>query len=428
MIRQSAQLRHRLASLTRKDSYAYDTFINTLGLLVAAALSIAALPILSRLYPPSEFGVFGVFSAFVSLGTIAATGRYEAAIVLPVEDRDAGAVAAVAGVFALGGTTLLLIMVAILYVAGVTMVREHLLLSGLAVLTIGLAASFQVLLNSAIRYRLFGLTSIARVAGAVTMAALSISFGLMDAGEVGLPLGVTGNYLISGLVLVFALRGSGRVDGIPSRSRIAGQAKRFRHFPLFSLPSDFINTLASQLPVLFFSTFFGATAAGYLTMFQRVWAGSGILVQGLGETFRQRAAVERQETGTFRRTMLVTVLPLGAVAMILLVVLGIFGPDLFALFAGEQWREAGIYGQILAPMVCAQFVASPVSWAFYIAERLRLMMVWQWVFFAAVVLAGFIGTGLLEERGTLVLLSAVGCVLYLIYAGLSLRLSRDGVS
>lgn len=425
MIRQSAPLRHHLASLVRKDSYAYDTFINTLGLLTAAALSIAVLPILSRLYPPSEFGIFGVFSAFVSLGTVAATGRYEAAIVLPSEDRDAGVVAAVAGIFALGVTFLLLMVAVILYIVGIAIVREHFLLSGLAVLTIGLSAGFQVLLNTAIRYRLFGLTSIARVAGAVTMAVLSIGFGLMDAGEVGLPLGVTGNYLISGLVLVSALRGSGRAGGIPSRSCIAGQAKRFRHFPLFSLPSDFINTLASQLPVLFFSTFFGATAAGYLTMFQRVWAGSGILVQGLGETFRQRAAVERQKTGAFRRIMLVTVLPLGAVAVVLLVILGIFGPDLFALFAGEQWREAGVYGQILAPMVCAQFVASPVSWAFYIAERLRLMMVWQWILFAAVLITNVIGAWLLDERETLTLLSIVGTALYFVYARLSIRMSRE---
>ena len=59
------------------------------GTSLAQALPIAITPILTRLYTPSDFGVFGIYlSALVILGTIA-TGKFELAIMLPEKDEAA---------------------------------------------------------------------------------------------------------------------------------------------------------------------------------------------------------------------------------------------------------------------------------------------------------------------------------------------------
>lgn len=417
-------LRNRLRALTKSGGYARDTLVNTLGLLAAAVLPILALPLLSRIYGPEHFGIFGVFAALVGLGTIAATGRYEAAIILPSDNQEAVEIAAAGAAFSAFWIALLAISVAIANNAGVQLVRDHTVLAYLAVATVLLSALVQILLNLAIRTKLFLLSSIARTTGAVSNVSVSVGCGLAGQLELGLLLGMAAGYVASTATLTVALPRHYRGATSLNVRSIRQQAWRYRNFPIFSLPSDFANTLAANLPVLFFSAFFGTTATGYLTMFQRIWAGSAILVQGLGETFRQRAAQEMNETQAFRRTMRVTLVPLCAIAGLLFIALTLFAPLLFELVVGEEWKEAGIYAQILAPLVCLQFIASPISWAFYIRQRLQLLMVWQWSLLLAFATVGTFGTTYLDERGTLMLLSGTGAALYLVYSVMSVRLSR----
>ena len=42
---------------------------------------------------------------------------------------------------------------------------------------------------------------------------------------------------------------------------------------------------------------------------------------------------------------------------------------LFVLFFGEEWREAGVYARILMPMFMLQFIVSPLSSMFLVAEQ-----------------------------------------------------------
>ncbi len=48
---------------------------------------LAASPLVTRLYTPADFGVLGVFSAFLGILGIAVTLRYELAIPLPRTTR-----------------------------------------------------------------------------------------------------------------------------------------------------------------------------------------------------------------------------------------------------------------------------------------------------------------------------------------------------
>lgn len=424
MIGVANSLGERLKRLLGKGSYGRDTLVNTFGLLVVAIVPIAALPILSRLYSPEDFGLFGVFTAAVGLGTIASTGRYEAAVMLPDEDQAAISVAAVAFVFVLALMSILATAVAIAYFGGVPLVRDHLLLACLAVVAIGFSGAVQILLNAAIRHRMFVKVNLARIAGAIATALLSVLIGLYHTDSSGLAIGLTAGYVICSLVLLRFVVRHYRGAVLPDRKEILAQARRYRHFPFFSLPSDFSDTLAVNLPVLFFSTFYGAAATGYLTMFQRVWAGTSVVIKGLGETFRHRAALEKQQTGTFSRTVTMTLVPLVAIAVVLAGILVLLGPRLFEIVIGAQWREAGVYGQILAPLVCLQFIASPISWSFYISERLKLLAMWQLALFLGFFVTLLVGTSTLGSTGTLAALSANGSGLYIMYIIMSVRISR----
>ena len=77
-------------------------------------------------------------------------------------------------------------------------------------------------------------------------------------------------------------------------------------YPKYSVFSDLVNSIALKIPIFVFTSFFGFAAAGYLAMFDRLWSASGILVKGLGETFRQKAAEDFNRDGSYRNIYIST--------------------------------------------------------------------------------------------------------------------------
>ena len=80
------------------------------GTALAAAVPIAVSPILTRLYTPNTFGLFGSFTAIVALLSIIATFRYEIAIMLPKNKKLANYVAQLAIAIAIFASSIFLLI------------------------------------------------------------------------------------------------------------------------------------------------------------------------------------------------------------------------------------------------------------------------------------------------------------------------------
>ena len=59
------------------------------GTVIAQALPILFAPVLTRIFSPEEFAVYGVYIAVVMFCTVLSSGRYELAIILPEDDEKA---------------------------------------------------------------------------------------------------------------------------------------------------------------------------------------------------------------------------------------------------------------------------------------------------------------------------------------------------
>lgn len=73
----------------RLGSYAKDSMILMTGTALSMGISLLSSPILSRLYNPNQFGLLTTFTSVYSVLLIAATCRYELAILLPKEEQEA---------------------------------------------------------------------------------------------------------------------------------------------------------------------------------------------------------------------------------------------------------------------------------------------------------------------------------------------------
>mgnify|MGYP001399071774 CR=1 FL=1 len=81
------------------------------GTLIAQLIPVLLTPVLTRLYSPADFGVLELFlSVSLILGVIA-NGRYELAIVLPDEKKDAWNLMSLGMLISIAFTILLVLFV-----------------------------------------------------------------------------------------------------------------------------------------------------------------------------------------------------------------------------------------------------------------------------------------------------------------------------
>ena len=93
----------------------------------------------------------------------------------------------------------------------------------------------------------------------------------------------------------------------------------------------------------------------------------------------------------------------------------------FVVAFGEPWRRAGTIAVWLVPMFAMRFVASPLSYVFYIAGKQHVDLIWQCALLS-VTLWAFLSAANFKEA--VLFYSAGYAALYVVYALMSYRFSR----
>src|SRR5580658_3131205 len=107
---------HRITR--EKGSFLSHVATLVTGTAISQAITFAAMLVLTRLFAPDAFGLLAVFMTIVSLISVLGGARYELAIMLPEEDREA------ANVF--HAATLVLTGICILSLVGIALFHSRL--------------------------------------------------------------------------------------------------------------------------------------------------------------------------------------------------------------------------------------------------------------------------------------------------------------
>lgn len=404
-----------------------SVLVLVLGTTLAQLLPVLASPILTRLFTPEEFGLFSVFSSLVLLLAVPATLRYYLAIIVPDETSRARSIAnlCLLLVASFSAGILLVFLAASRWLLPLCSCEGNAALFLLVPLGILLAEGYNVFYAWSTRNREFGAMAGSRVAQGVATAGLQVATGVMRWGAAGLVVGLLAGQAVA--LVLLASKGSKEPLGIGSSSvpEIRREAAAFRRFPLLSLPADLLNMTANQLPVFLLAAAFGATVAGNYGLTVRVLAAPiSIVATAFVSVFQERAARAFSREGNcvaeYRRTFLV----LTVLSLLPLIVLLLAAPQLFAWIFGEEWRVAGEYARLMAPLYALRFVASPLSYVLYIAQKQSWDLVWQVGLLVSTAAALGLGAVQGDAIFALLLFTIAYGALYVIYLGLSWRAAQ----
>lgn len=396
-----------------------------IGTALAQAVPLAILPVLTRVVPSEELGNYFVWFGAVSILLVVATARLDVAIFSARTREEVEAllrtvVAVSAGVaFAALGSAFVYASIAgslpfsafswSYYVAGVVLAW---------VLAIN-----QTLLGVFVYRAEFRRMARAKIYLAVGVSIAQLVLCLAGAGLAGL---VYAHVAAALLVTLMLLRELGlslhQMFLAQNRGEIRDTLRLHYRFPLYSLPSDLSNSLAAQVPLFLIAERFGAAQAGAYALTLRVLAGPvGLLANSVLAAFKEQASREFRELGNCISAFRQAFRSLSLLAIVPFALVGFLGEPAFVIVFGKEWAQAGRMAEILALMFAFKFVASPLSYTLYIANRQLHDLAWQIVLLIMTVAIFTFGADL--ER--LMMAYSVGySILYVAYLAISYNAAR----
>ena len=392
----------------------------------AQLISVAAQPILTRVYSPSEYGVFSVAIAFLFvLGSITCL-RYEYAIPLPDDDVAAANVFGLAMLLNIGlslatAVGLWLFGSWLLALLGAPVLAPYVLLFAVTQFGIGINAA---LVNWAVRATDYSTIGVNRLTGAAVLAPVQIGLGFIGLGAPGLLLGAAaGTFAGSTRLARRAWHAHGPAFRGISWAGMLNEGQRYRRFPIFSSGSALIAALGTRAPLLLLVAFYGAAVGGQYFLAERLLYLPLTLVAGaVGQVFNAESArlIRGQQPRELRALFERTTWSLARMAIGPALLIAIAAPLVTAPVFGEDWRDAGWYIAILIPMFYLSFVTTATGNVLYVVERQPLQLVRE---ITRVVLLG--GSVLvaaildLPPVTTIAVLSVAGCITYVLYGLIS---------
>lgn len=359
------------------QSFAKDVMKLVTGTTFAQVITILASPVLTRLYGPEAFGLLAIFTSITSIIGVIACMRYELAIMLPKDDREA---ANVLGLCLLCAVLVSLLTIPCIYFGGDVLLSllkapnlaPYLILIPLIVFIGGVFLALNYW-NS--RTKLFGRLSIAQVISSLSGTGTKLGAGFGGYATAG---GLIGGNLVGSSVSTVVLGWQiWRDDHVLLHENISGKEmlvalKRYKKFPLIESNSALLNTISWQLPAFLLATFFSPVVVGYYSLgFVMLQLPMSLIGGAIAQVFYQRAS-EADRDGNLAALAENVFHVLLTLSMFSMLLLAVVGKDLFLVVFGEAWGEAGVYAQILSIWGIFWFISSPLSTIIAVREKLTL--------------------------------------------------------
>lgn len=364
-----------LGSFVKK--YFYSDFIKNVlvlitGTSIAQVIPIALSPVLTRLYTPEQFGLWGLYMAIAGLFAVIANGRYELAIMLPKNEADGLSILKGSIYIALCLTIVIGVLVAFLNeeiakIIGNIDLKQFLFFIPLSILVVSIYQGISYWFN---RKKAYKVLSISRVVQTVSTGSFNLLFGLIQFSKGGL---IIGTFLGQCCIALYMLVKS---EILTSKiktpfSKIKNNFIEYKDFPLKSSVGILLNILSEQIPVFLISILFGNLILGYYTLVIKVFSlPMSVIAGSFSQVFYQKAIELEDDLQELRNLVKQTTVKLFAIVVPPMLILAVFSSYIFSFIFGSDWIEASVICKYFTFYYVFRFVFSSQSTLIMVLRKL----------------------------------------------------------
>lgn len=359
----------------RLNKFIGDSFLMILSSGIAQVILIITTPIITRLYSPTEFGEFTIFSNIAMILIPIINARYDLLIVNTKNDRSANILSQISFLISL---LILLILIPIFAISA--WLYPNFILDFIFIIImlflVSLTNIFTNYLNKERKYKVLSLINVFR---AGSMALLQIIFGLLALGSLGLIIGFSLSY-IAGITLGYKTFKK-HFNIVRDKEETKALFLENKNQLVYSTPSILLNSLSFSVVVFFIGILYTNTEVGIYGMAIRVLGIPVTIISlGLSKIFMQQANDYYIEHGNFRNLLLKFSSILVIVSIILYVPLYLFSEELVNILLGHSWVDAITVIKIVIPLFVIRLIVSTVSLSVLVLQKQQLELILQALF------------------------------------------------
>lgn len=366
-----------LPGLLRKlmnDGFLRNVAVLASGTMISQLIVLATLPVLTRLYSPTEYGTYSMYLSIIGILLMVISFSYENAITLPEDDRTASNVLSLSLRICIGVSIASGIGIHILEEPLSAWLHESYLTHYYLFFIVSLfgAGFYQILNYWSIRKKYFKPLARTKYTQSLSQVSSQIGLSLFNLGPLGLIIGdIIGRF--GGLLPQWRLwRRDVKSQAITSDwADLKESAYRYRRFPFLSMAAGLLNSIVLYVPTILLASFYGPQVAGWFALCQRILGSPMTLIMTsvrnvyLAESADSMINNPRRLYPLFRKTVR-NVFLFGALVIFAIVAVG---PYMFSFLFGEEWARSGSFIRILSIMYLSQFVANSVGSTIDVMER-----------------------------------------------------------
>ncbi|AXU07313.1 type 8 capsular polysaccharide synthesis protein Cap8K [Staphylococcus aureus] len=359
----------------RLNKFIGDSFLMILSSGIAQVILIITTPIITRLYSPTEFGEFTIFSNIAMILIPIINARYDLLIVNTKNDRSANILSQISFLISL---LILLILIPIFAISA--WLYPNFILDFIFIIImlflVSLTNIFTSYLNKERKYKVLSLINVFR---AGSMALLQIIFGLLALGSLGLIIGFSLSY-IAGITLGYKTFKK-HFNIVRDKEETKALFLENKNQLVYSTPSILLNSLSFSVVVFFIGILYTNTEVGIYGMAIRVLGIPVTIISlGLSKIFMQQANDYYIEHGSFRNLLLKFSSILVIVSIILYMPLYLFSEELVNILLGHSWVDAITVIKIVIPLFVIRLIVSTVSLSVIVLQKQQLELILQALF------------------------------------------------
>ncbi|PUE47649.1 hypothetical protein B9Z49_09755 [Limnohabitans sp. 2KL-51] len=319
------------------------------------------MPLLTRLYSPSDFAALNLFTQFVAGLAILITLRFEYLVMLPADQNESHRVLGL--VFRLGAIHVFFLTPLLVVLPGYwpwlqaqgSMVG-WLWLAPVTAWVLSLAVGLQQVVQ---RKGNFRTSATAEFIGRCAYVACTLG------GALALP-------NIIGLILATLVNASGKIIWlVQDIQTLSPGFWKFKEQPIsnaikkmaFSTSaSNLISLITGFAPLIYIADRYGTGALGqYGLVISTLYLPSTLIGQAIGQVYYQRACQLHNDGKNFKSLLVNTALNLSKIGIPLYACISVISPFAYPLIFGESWLIAGELAPWLCIAAATSFITTPLD-------------------------------------------------------------------
>lgn len=333
----------------------------------AQAITMAFMPVITRIYGPEAYGVLGTFLSVTLMLIPIAALTYPIAIVLPKRDGDARGLVRLSLIIAvlLAALTALLLQTYgswLVEKADVAIIEPYLMLIPLVMFS---GAALEIAQQWLFRTQRFRITASVAVGNSLLFNSIRTVAGLIQSSALMLVCTTALQQALHASMLGLAMWRAKKPDANAEKSEQAPSglvdlARRHSDFPLFRAPVMLINAVSQHMPTLVLAIYFGPAAAGFFALGKQVLSmPTNLIGKSVGDVYYPRITRAVQDGEAITAMLVKATSALALVGLVPFALVIVAGPMLFTWVFGAQWQVAGEFARWLALAEFFIFISRP---------------------------------------------------------------------